>query len=180
MESQYIMALWYPQSEKSQGFKSGDLGGQVVGICCLIILSSLEWRWSSCFTQRPICGGAPSWINAVVLSYRLYLRAEITDYFSNEAYRWLVTVHFTLSVVWNECTANIIHTRITSLQFPTARPPRSPDLYPCGYWLRIPQDHGLPWSHHIFIRQKENVERHVCIIPQFMLLSKVEYAILRF
>ncbi|GFT88908.1 hypothetical protein TNCV_907071 [Trichonephila clavipes] len=49
----------------------GDLGGQVEGKCRLMILSSPKWGRSICFTQRAICGGAPSSINTVVVSHRL-------------------------------------------------------------------------------------------------------------
>ena len=45
--------------------------------------------------------------HTVVLSHRLAWRAEITDYSNNEEYRWPVTVHVTLSVVWNKCTIAI-------------------------------------------------------------------------
>ena len=101
------MDLRYPQSQKSQGFKSGDLGSQAVGNCRLIILLSPKWWWSSCFMQRAICGGAPSCIKNVVLLHCLALRTRITDSFNNEAYRWLVMVHLSLLIVWNKCTTAI-------------------------------------------------------------------------
>ncbi|GFV74631.1 uncharacterized protein TNCV_5130731 [Trichonephila clavipes] len=63
----------------------------------------------------------------------------------------------------------------------TAWPPRSLILNPCDFWL---------WGYlkAIFYRDpitslsnlKESIECHVCKIPQFMLLSTVEHAILCF
>lgn len=71
--------------------------------------------------------------------------------------------------------------RIISRHFPTAWPPRSPDLNPCDFWLwgylkaMVYRDPITSLSD-----LKESIERHVRNIPQFMLLSTVEHAILRF
>ena len=71
--------------------------------------------------------------------------------------------------------------RIISRKIPTDWPPRFPDMNFCDFW---------PWSYlkamvySDFIIYpsdlKERIECHVCIIPQFMLLSTVDHAILRF
>ena len=127
------MVLRYSFSEKSQGFKSEDLESQAVGNFRFMILSSPKWRWSNCFTQRAICGEAPSCINTVVVSHRPAWRAGIMNCCNNEAYRWPVTMHVALPIVRNKCTTSI---SVISVHFPTFWPPRSPDLYPCGYWLR--------------------------------------------
>ena len=100
MKSRKTMDLKYPESQNLQDCKSGDLGGQAVGNCRLIILSSPKWRRSSCFTQRTICDRAPSCIKTVVLSHCLDLRVRIMDSSNNEGYRWPVRVHLT-------CTAAI-------------------------------------------------------------------------
>ncbi|GFW38225.1 hypothetical protein TNCV_3839531 [Trichonephila clavipes] len=60
IESGQTIALRYPHSRNSQGFKSGDLGDKAVGKCGLMILSSPKWRQSTCFTQRAMCRGVPS------------------------------------------------------------------------------------------------------------------------
>ncbi|GFV51548.1 hypothetical protein TNCV_3260881 [Trichonephila clavipes] len=65
MGSQQTMTLRYPYSQKSQGFKSRDLGGQAIG------KPLPNWRWSICFTQRAMWGGAPSHINTVAVLHRL-------------------------------------------------------------------------------------------------------------
>ena len=71
--------------------------------------------------------------------------------------------------------------RIINRKFPTGWPSRSSDLHSCGYllrgWLKA-MVYGDPIT---FLSDfKENVGCHVRNIPQFMLLSTVEYAILRF
>ena len=101
------MALMYLHRQKSQGFKSKDLGGLAVGNCRLMILMSRKWRQSSCFKQRAMCGGASSCINTIVVSHHLAWRARITDSFNKEEYRWLVMVYLSLPVVWNKCAAAI-------------------------------------------------------------------------
>ncbi|GFW30315.1 uncharacterized protein TNCV_3850861 [Trichonephila clavipes] len=71
--------------------------------------------------------------------------------------------------------------RVISRQFLHLRPPRSPDLNPCDFWL---------WGH---LRQlisfdqpktlpdlKDSISRYVLIMSQNTLLSTVEHAILRF
>ena len=65
-----VMVFRYSHSQKSQGFKSGNLEGQAVGNCWLMILSSLRWRQSNCFTQRAICGRVPPCIKSLVVSHR--------------------------------------------------------------------------------------------------------------
>ncbi|GFX65721.1 hypothetical protein TNCV_4094131 [Trichonephila clavipes] len=73
----------YPQSQKE------GLRGQAVGKYRLMILSSQKWHRSTCFTQRAMCGGAPSCKNTGVESHRL---ARRTDCSNNERYRWPVTL----------------------------------------------------------------------------------------
>ncbi|GFV71675.1 uncharacterized protein TNCV_3534651 [Trichonephila clavipes] len=71
--------------------------------------------------------------------------------------------------------------RVISCQFLHLRPPRSPDLNPCDFWL---------WSH---LRQlvscnqprtlpdlKHSISRHVLNMSKNTLRSTVEHAILRF
>ena len=71
--------------------------------------------------------------------------------------------------------------RIISRQFSTAWPLRPFDLNPWDFWL---------WRYFKFMVYrdpitslsdfKESIERHMCNIPQFLLLSSFEHAILRF
>ena len=71
--------------------------------------------------------------------------------------------------------------RTISLQFITAWPPRSLDLNPCDIWLWIYLKTMVYRDPIISLSDfKESIERHVRNIPQFMLLSTVEYAILHF
>ena len=44
------------------------------------------------------------------VSYRLAWTPGIIDSFNNEVLRWPVTVHLTLAIVWNKCTATILVT----------------------------------------------------------------------
>ncbi|GFW18240.1 uncharacterized protein TNCV_4007791 [Trichonephila clavipes] len=71
--------------------------------------------------------------------------------------------------------------RIISCHFPTASPPRFPDLNSCnflswGYLKAMVCRNPIPFLSDV----KESIERHVFDIPQFMLLSTVENDILRF
>ena len=70
--------------------------------------------------------------------------------------------------------------KIISQQCPTAWLPRSPDLNRCDFWLR---GYIKAMVYRDLITSlsdlKESIERHLCNIPQFMVLSTVEYAILR-
>ena len=71
--------------------------------------------------------------------------------------------------------------RIISLQFPIALPPRYSDLYPCDYWLSgylMAMVYRNPITSLSDL--KECIECHVRSIPQFILLSTAEHAILRF
>ena len=125
-----------------------------------------------------MCGGAPSCINTVVVSHHLAWRAEIMDCYNNEAYHWPVMVHVTLPVVWNECTAAI---SVIS-ESPAYNFLQLDLLDPMTYILAAIdwEDASIAWSTVIITSLsdlKENVERHVCKIPQFMLLSSVEHVI---
>ena len=71
--------------------------------------------------------------------------------------------------------------RIINQKFPTVFPSKYSDLNPCDFWLRgyfKTMVHRDPITSQSEL--KENVECHVPNIPQFLLLSTVEYAILRF
>ena len=74
---------------------------------------------------------------------------------------------------------HLVDERIISRQLPTAWLPRSPDLNTCDFWLlgylksMVSRDSITSLS-----GLKESIEHHVRNIPQFMLLSTVEHAIL--
>ena len=63
--------------------------------------------------------------------------------------------------------------RINSRQFPTTWPPRSPDLNPSIFGFEDS-------SSYLYPTLKKSIERRVRNIPQLMLLSIVEHAILCF
>ena len=148
--------MWWNQGRpclESQGFKSGDLEGQAVGNFQLMILSPPNRQRSNSFTQRAMCGGVPLCISTVIVSHPLAWRAGIMDCCNNEAYHWPVT-----------CMS---HCPLCETSAPPPlrwrqnhQPTISYSLNFSIHWLislrllavRIPQGHGLPWSHHISIR----------------------------
>ena len=76
---------------------------------------------------------------------------------------------------------HFVDDKIISRQFPTAWPPRSFDLNPRDFWLwgylkaTVYRDRITSLSD-----LKESVESYMCNIPQFLLHSTVEHAILLF
>ena len=173
MGSRWTVALRYPHSQTLHRFKSGDLRAQVIGNCWLIILSSSKWRWISCFTQRAMCGGAPSCIKTVVLPYRLAWTAGIMDSSNNVAYRWPVRVHLTLPVVWKKFTAVISVTTESSAsnfrQLDLLGPPTC-ILAAIGYLKAMVYRDPITSLSDL----KESIERRVLNIPQFI-QSGVQY-----
>ncbi|GBO19947.1 hypothetical protein AVEN_10826-1 [Araneus ventricosus] len=71
--------------------------------------------------------------------------------------------------------------RIISRRFPTAWPPRSPDLNPCDFWLRgYPKDvvYGGPIVN--LAELKNRITQYIHNIITETLQSAVEHAVLRF
>ncbi|GBM90703.1 hypothetical protein AVEN_154643-1 [Araneus ventricosus] len=70
--------------------------------------------------------------------------------------------------------------RVISPDFPTAWPPRSPDLTPCDFWLwgfirdQIYGEHPPALSH-----LKDSIIRHIRGINEDLLRSSVEHTVLR-
>ncbi|GFW52027.1 uncharacterized protein TNCV_2818961 [Trichonephila clavipes] len=84
------------------------------------------------------------------------------------------------------CVKQVLHHHfsdyiIISQYFPTAWPPRSPDLNPFDFWLRKYLKAMIFCDPITSLSDlKESIERHVHNIPQCMLLSTVKHTILRF
>ena len=56
----YNLLLRYPHRKKSQGVKSGDLGGHSLGWCKAMLLC-LKNSVIQVLTSTEVCAGAPSW-----------------------------------------------------------------------------------------------------------------------
>ena len=56
-------------SGKSQGLRSGEQGGQVVGNTRLITLPLVKCCRRNCCTQNPMCGGASPSIKVIESTY---------------------------------------------------------------------------------------------------------------
>ena len=154
-----------------QGFKSRDLGNQVIRNCQLMILLSKKWWQSNSFMQGVMCIGTPSCMNIVVVPHHLAWRARITDCSNNEVSCSPVIVHLTLPIAWNKWTAAISVTTESSacnnlqldlLDHPTWILP----FIGCEGCLK-PMVYDDPITS--LTNLKESVEHHLGNIPHFCL-----------
>ncbi|GBN69902.1 hypothetical protein AVEN_62901-1 [Araneus ventricosus] len=98
--------------QKSQGFRSGDRGGQAVGKLRLIILSSPKCRFNSYFTGVAMCGGAPSCIKIVLSTHPRCCRAGMSWFRKRDSQ------HVSLSV------------EVTGLEGPISSKKKGPTINP--------------------------------------------------